>query len=208
MVSQCSCDRLSKLAPSTEARQRAQKQLHAQSLERPSRASGRCPGGDRRSSPPARSSSDFQLETASIRMHMWHGTHPSQLPRRLPDPPRSDGPSRDLQRVPDPNRQYSLPRTVTSIEARLRESQRRILPKRLPDPPRSDGPSRDLRRVHWQFSRSRTGASIEARLREAQRQTVPKGLPDPPRSDRPSRVLWRVPGPNRQFPVPRTGIRS
>ena len=160
MVSQCSCDRLSKLAPSTEARQRAQKQLHAQSLERPSRASGRCPGGDRRSSPPARSSSDFQLETASIRMHMWHGTHPSQLPRRLPDPPRSDGPSRDLQRV------------------------------------------------HWQFSRSRTGASIEARLREAQRQTVPKGLPDPPRSDRPSRVLWRVPGPNRQFPVPRTGIRS
>ena len=185
MVSQCSCDRLSKLAPSTEARQRAQKQLHAQSLERPSRASGRCPGGDRRSSPPARSSSDFQLETASIRMHMWHGTHPSQLPRRLPDPPRSDGPSRDLQRVPDPNRQYSMPRTVTSIEARLTESQRRILPKRIPDPPRSDGPSRDLRRVpgpNRQFSRSRTGASIEARLREAQKagcaEKAPR-LPDP-----------------------------
>ena len=73
---------------------------------------------------------------------MWHGTHPSQLPRRLPDPPRSDGPSRDLQRVPDPNRQYSMPRTVTSIEARLTESQRRILPKRIPDPPDPTAPAK------------------------------------------------------------------
>ena len=151
---------------------------------------------------------------------MWHGTHPSQLPRRLPDPPRSDGPSRDLQRVPDPNRQYSMPRTVTSIEARLTESQRRILPKRIPDPPRSDGPSRDLRRVpgpNRQFSRSRTGASIEARLREAQKadcaEKAPR-LPDPdpmapaePCRGSPTRIgnIRRVPGPNRQFSRSRTG---
>ena len=44
------------------------------------------------------------------------------MPKRLPDPPRSDGPSRALQRVPDPNRQYSMLGQV--LVARLRESQR------------------------------------------------------------------------------------
>ena len=127
----------------------------------------------------------------------WHTS--MSVAEKAPRPPPIRWP-----RVPDPNRQYSMPRTVTSIEARLRESQRRIFPKRLPDPPRSDGPSRDLRRVpspNRQFSRSRTGASTEAGLREAQSRIVPKRLPDSPTPPpHPSQVLRRVPAQIGNFP--------